>query len=158
MKQSEDKAPLFQVEGLHYWLITEVIKSAFEECAAQTFHMTPYKIYWQPDKTCPPEQVITELYTADAMLEEHQRIKSDPLKVPGCNLETVITAIMIWSNSTHLASFGNVALWPIYLFHGNQSKYTHAKPTSFAAHHLAYIPKVGTIHDCLKLPQLTVLF
>ena len=158
MKQSEDKAPLFQVEGLHYWPITEVIKSAFEECAAQTFHMTPYKIYWQPDKTCPPEQVITELYTADVMLEEHQRIKSDPLKVPGCNLKTVITAIMIWSNSAHLASFGNVALWPIYLFHGNQSKYTHAKPTSFAAHHLAYIPKVGTIHDCLKLPQLTVLF
>ena len=141
VKQPEDVAPEFRVEGLHYRKITEVIKSAFEEPATQMFHTMPYKLFWQPDKTRPPEHIITELYMADAMLQEHENIKSSP--VAGCNLETVITTIMLWSNSTHLTSFGNAALWPIYLFLGNQSKYTWAKPTSFAAHHLAYIPKVG---------------
>jgi len=32
---------------------------------------------------------------------------------------------MLWSDSTHLASFGNASLWPIYLYIGNLSKYIH---------------------------------
>ena len=140
IKQSEDLAPEFLVEGLQYRKITDVVKSAFEEPAAETFHIAPYKTYWQPDKTRSPERVITEVYTADMMLEEHEAIKNS--RPAGYNLETVVAAIMLWSDSTHLASFGNTALWPIYLFIGNQSKYIRAKPTSFAAHHLAYIPKV----------------
>ena len=141
VKRPEDEAPIFHVEGLHYRSITEVVKSAFEEPAAKTFHPTPYKLYWQPDKTCPPERVYTELFTSDAMIHEHEKIKCSP-KNPGCNLKTVVAAIMLWSDSTHLMSFGNVSLWPIYLFLGNQSKYVRTKPTTFAAHHLAYIPKV----------------
>jgi len=84
------------------------------------------------------------------MLQEHKKIKGSP--VAGCNLEMVIATIMLWSDSTHLASFGHAALWPIYLFLGNQSKYTQAKPISFAAHHLAYIPKVCycLAHMCLN--------
>ncbi|KAG2031372.1 hypothetical protein BDR03DRAFT_841017, partial [Suillus americanus] len=101
---------------------------------------SPYKLFWQPDKDKPPECVIMKLYTSDAMLQEHEKIHSQP-RVADCNLETVVAAIMLWSDSTHLASFGNAALWPIYLFIGNQSKYIRSKPTSFAAHHLAYIPK-----------------
>ena len=56
VKRPEDEAPIFHVEGLHYRPITEVIKSAFEEPAAETFHPTPYKLYWQPDKTPPPNE------------------------------------------------------------------------------------------------------
>jgi len=43
----------------------------------------------------------------------------------------------------HLTSFGNTALWLIYKWFGNQSKYPQGKPTSFAAQHVAYIPKVS---------------
>jgi hypothetical protein len=151
VKQTEDTAPEFHIEGLHYRKITKVVKSAFEEPAARMFHHAPYKVFWQPDKTWPPECVVTELYTSDAMLEEYQKVDSKPPEVPGCNLETVITVIMLWSDSTHLASFGNAALWPVYLFLGNQSKYSCAKPKSFAAHHLAYIPKVVFIsRSCCK--------
>jgi hypothetical protein len=60
----------------------------------------------------------------------------------GCDLEQVVAVIMVWSDSMHLASFGQASLWPIYLFLGNQSKYQHAKPSQFAVHHLAYIPLV----------------
>ena len=78
------------------------------------------------------------------MLAEDEKIKTAP-QPPGCTLETVVAAIMLWSDSTHLANFGNAALWPIYMFIGNLSKYTRAKATSFSAHHLAYIPKVSGV-------------
>jgi len=55
----------------------------------------------------------------------------------------VIAPIMVSSDATHLTNFGSASLWPIYLYLGSQSKYTHAKPMSFAAHHLAYVPKVN---------------
>jgi len=54
----------------------------------------------------------------------------------------IVAAMMLWSDSTHLANFGTASLWPVYLFFGNQSKYTHTKPTSYAAHHVAYLPTV----------------
>ncbi|KAJ8592983.1 hypothetical protein M405DRAFT_786759 [Rhizopogon salebrosus TDB-379] len=144
---SEEDAPEFEVEGLHYRKPLEVLKSAYEEVSSRSFHTTPYKLFWQPDEHEFPERIISEVYTADAMLQEHQRIKAQPQE-PGCNLETVVAAIMLWSDSTHLASFGHAALWPIYMFIGNQSKYLRNKPLEFAAHHLAYIPKLpDLVHE-----------
>jgi hypothetical protein len=141
---SEADAPKFTVRGLYYQKFTEVIKSAYEEVSAKSFHTQPFKLFWQPDEDQPPECIISELYTADAMLAEDKKIKTAP-QVPGCTLETIVAAIMLWSDSTHLANFGNASLWPIYMFIGNLSKYTHAKATSFSAHHLAYIPKVSGV-------------
>jgi len=138
---SEAHAPEFEVDGLYYRKPLDVLQSAYGEVAAKSFHAKPYKLFWQPDDDEFPERVITEVYTSDAMLQEHEKLQSQP-REPGCNLETVIAAIMLWSDSTHLASFGNASLWPVYMFIGNQSKYIRSKPTSFAAHHLAYIPKV----------------
>ena len=135
IKQAESAAPEFAVNGLHYRKITDVVKAAFSEPVPETFHLAPYKVFWQPDKMCSPECVFTE--AGDFLLQEHGKTKNSPL-VAGCNFETVVATIMLWSDSTHLASFGNVALWPIYLFIGNQSKYAHAKPSSFVVHHLAY--------------------
>ncbi|KDQ28847.1 hypothetical protein PLEOSDRAFT_1075744 [Pleurotus ostreatus PC15] len=51
---------------------------------------------------------------------------------------------MFWSDSTHLASFGNASLWPLYTLWGNQSKYTRARPTANACNHQAYIPSMLT--------------
>jgi len=45
-------------------------------------------------------------------------------------LETFIVAALLYSDATHLASFGSASLWPIYLFLGNVSKYIRSKPTS----------------------------
>ncbi|KAF9521934.1 hypothetical protein CPB83DRAFT_872126 [Crepidotus variabilis] len=61
---------------------------------------------------------------------------------PRVNRTPVCIGLMIWSDSTHLASFGTATLWPIYLYIRNQSKYIRAKPSEFAAHHLAYIHKL----------------
>ena len=64
---------------------------------------------------------------------------------------------MLWSDCTHLTSFGHASLWPLYLYVGTLSKYTRAKPSSFAAHHLAYIPKSSRIHPKGALLALSIL-
>lgn len=138
---SEADAPKYEVEGLYYRRPLDVIKAALEERAAEDFHIAPYEEYWQPRPNAPHERIFSELYNTDAYIQEHEKIRSQPRN--GCQLETVIAAIMVWSDSTHLTSFGNASLWPIYLYLGNQSKYARAKPSAFAAHHLAYIPKVS---------------
>ena len=66
----------------------------------------------------------------------------DPAHRPEDDLETFIISALLYSDSTHLAAFGAASLWPIYLFLGNVSKYIRSKPTSFSAHHIAYIPTV----------------
>jgi hypothetical protein len=143
-KKPEADAPIFQVDGLHYRNIVEVVKTAIREPQAQRYHMAPFYHFWKPSEDAPAERIYSEIYSSDAMIEEHERIRSEPR---ACTLETVVVPLMVWSDSTHLASFGNASLWPIYLFIGNLSKYIRGKPTSFAAHHIAYIPKVHAIVD-----------
>lgn len=138
---SEHTAPVLEVPGVHHRSLVEVIKTAFSEESAKGFHYTPFKEFWQPSPDAPPERVFSELYNSDVFIEEHAKIMQQPSE-PGPTLETAIASIMLWSDSTHLANFGTASLWPIYAFFGNQSKYVRAKPSSFAAHHVAYIPSV----------------
>ena len=138
---SEEDAPKFEVKGLYYRSIVEVIKSALSEPAAKKFHLFPFKCYWKPGPDEQEERIYSEVYTSDYFLQQYEKIHlqsptGDKPRTP------VILALQFWSDSTHLASFGTASLWPIYLYFGNQLKYTRAKPSSFAAHHLAYIPKV----------------
>jgi Plavaka transposase len=154
--KSEDEAPEFEVSGVFVRNLVDVVKEAFQDPIALTFHMTPYMHFWKPDNA-PAMRLFSELYSSDALLQEHEKICSAP-REPGCELETTVAAIMLWSDSTHLANFGNASLWPIYAFFGNQSKYTRAKPTSFASHHIAYIPAVCP-QQTMSLPgQRLILF
>ena len=142
MHASEEDAPKFEVKGLYYRNLTQVIKSALSEPAAEKFHLFPFQCHWKPGPDEPEERIYSEAYTADYFLQQYERICQQP-RAGDKPRTPVILALMIWSDSTHLASFGTASLWPIYLYFGNLSKYTRAKPSSFAAHHLAYIPKVG---------------
>jgi hypothetical protein len=154
--KSETDAPTFEVKGVFYRPLTEVIKSAFREAAAQSYYLTPFRLFWQRSEDEPPERVISEMYNSDAVIKEHEKIQSQP-REPGCTLETVVASIMLWSDSTHLANFGTAALWPIYAFFGNQSKYTRGKPTSFSAHHIAYIPSVSSPIFFEKIDNLLLI-
>ena len=75
------------------------------------------------------------------MMELYQEIHSLPRK-PGDDLKCVVAPLTLWSDATQLANFGDASLWPIYLYFGNQSKYTRCLPTASACHHVAYIPTV----------------
>ena len=141
---SERLAPKFGVPGLVHRRLLHVIKAALQETSTKHFHLFPYQEFWQPSSGSPPERVYLELYTSEAFLVEHNKIRANCNgQDSGSQMENVVIAITLWSDSTHLTSFGNASLWPIYLYVGNLSKYIRSKPTSNSAHHLTYIPKVN---------------
>jgi hypothetical protein len=160
----EQDAPEFEVEGLLYRPLLDVMVEAFQSPSFQQFHTTPFEYRWDPnydpndpdipvdpyshpqpldDDGLPPlpehhEVMYGEVYTSRPMLKAHHELP----RTATLQLETVIAAYMFWSDSTHLVNFGNASLWPLYTFFGNLSKYTRAKPSSNAGHHQAYFPSV----------------
>lgn len=94
----------------------------------------------------PPIRIWTDCYNSDAMLEEDAKIRSMP-RVPSDDpsVEYAVLPLLLWSDETHLSSFGSAYLWPIYLYFGSLSKYVRGRPTEFAAHHVAYIPRVRSV-------------
>ena len=146
----EEDAPEFSVPGVFVRSLIDIVRDAFQDPAALTFHLTPFQQFWKSSEDEPPVRLYSELYTSDAVLDEDEKIFNQP-RERGCELETVVAAIMLWSDFTLLASFGNASLLPIYAFFGNQSKYMRAKPTAFACHHLAYIPSVCAANSqCIR--------
>jgi hypothetical protein len=144
---SESVAPAFEISGVHYRPLLEVIKGAFQSPDVKRYHWVPFKLFHHsPDG---PVHVYSDIYNSNAMLEEDAKIQAlprDPSDDP--DSEVAIAPILVWSDSTHLTTFGTASLWPIYIFFGNQSKYTRGKPSSYAAHHLAYIPSVSFTLIC----------
>jgi hypothetical protein len=140
-RMTEATVPRFEVHGLFYRRITEVVKAALKESDASQYHLAPFREFWQASPDDPVERLYSELYTSDVLIEAHESVQNS---APNCQLEKVVIPLMLWSDSTQLASFGTASLWPIYLFFGNLSKYVRAKPSSFSAHHIAYIPKVSS--------------
>ncbi|KAJ7478527.1 hypothetical protein FB451DRAFT_1453162, partial [Mycena latifolia] len=138
---SEADAPIFAVPGLFYRPLVEVIKSAVRDVGDRCFHYTPFKQFWAPSPSSPPQRVYDEIYSSEAMVEAHTALQNQPPE-PNCTLERVVLSLMFWSDSTHLASFGDASLWPLYMFFGNQSKWLRVKPRSNVCHHVAYFPKV----------------
>ena len=138
---SESAAPESMVSGLYYHSLLEVLKSACLSPDAQNYHWIPHRLFHKSQGTymC----VYSDIYNSDAMLEEDAKLQAH-LHESGdnCDAEVTILAILLWSDSTHLTNFGMASLWPIYLFLGNISKYTRAKPSAHTAHHLAYVPSV----------------
>ncbi|KAF9218919.1 hypothetical protein BS17DRAFT_719112 [Gyrodon lividus] len=120
--------------------ILDIIKSVFKDSVSLTFHMTPFEEFWKTSD----EQILKvylEAYSSPAMLDAYKEVNALP-RAPKNNYEQVVASLMLWSDATQLTNFGDASLWPVYLFFGNQSKYTHGKPTSGACHHVAYIPVV----------------
>lgn len=97
-----------------------------------------------PDVPYGGERLWGEVYVGDAMNREHEKIRADISRTHVKPYpETVIAAILLYSDSTRLTQFGNASLWPAYGWFGNWTKYDRGKPSSFATHHLAYIPSVS---------------
>jgi hypothetical protein len=139
--QSETSAAKIVIGPIWYRTLCSIIRAALREDLGKSFHIIPFKQFWIPEDGSPPERVFSETYTADAQNQLYEELGAKP-EVLSSNLEVMVLVLMLWSDSTHLANFGTASLWPIYLFFGNLSKYIRCKPSSFAAHHLAYIPSV----------------
>jgi hypothetical protein len=145
-KQTEADAPKLEVSGVLWRNLTAVMESAWGSKAARTYHQKPHILNQQCDDDAPKSirRAWSEVSNSDAVNEEWREIcKNLRAKNPKVNLEKyILVMLMIWSDSTHLAQFGTASMWPMYLYFGNQSKYIRGKPSSMAAHHIAYIPSV----------------
>ena len=135
---SKSDAPTIKI-NVHHRNLMEIVKSGAQASSANLFHWKGFKQFWKPSEIERAERVYGEVYTSDAYLELEDNITVEP----NCTLETTVLPLMIYSDSTHLANFGTAALWPVYIWFGNLSKYVRAKVTSFSAHHLAYLPSVS---------------
>ena len=92
--------------------------------------------------------VYLEVYNSDVMLEADAQLRKQPHKAGDSDdLKYFIVAMVLWSDLTHLTSFGSASLWPVYLYFVNQSKYVRAQPSLFSAHHVAYVPSVSATHS-----------
>jgi hypothetical protein len=140
--KSEEDAPKFTIDGIFHKDLLEVTKSALQDSSGEQFHYAAYQEFWQPEPDHPPERIFSEVYSADAFILEDTKIRTQYASPTMPTIETVVCAFLLYSDATHLTSFGSASLWPIYVFFGNLTKYFRAKASSFAAHHLAYIPKV----------------
>lgn len=108
------------------------------------FHLEPYELLWRR-KDMPKDQytrVHGELYSSPAFLEAHKEIQTARGSDPGCTLPRVVAGLMFGSDGTQLTSFGGAALWPCYMYFGNESKYRRCKPTHNLCNHIAYFQKV----------------
>jgi hypothetical protein len=143
-KMPESNALELEVGGVFHRDIVDVISSVYQSDAVRSFNHVPFKHFWEPLEDSPPERLYGEIYSSQAMLdaddEIHRHCPENDL-----DLEAVTVPILLFSDSTHLASFGTASCWPVYMFFGSQSKYIRAMPTSSACHHIAYMPSVHRI-------------
>ena len=132
----------FTVPGLHHRSISEIIRSVFE--VNIHLHFTPFELWWQPDPDIPPQRIYSDISSSQAFHDAYREVNETPhFHVPGCKLEKTVAAIMVYSDSTHLAQFGTAKLWPIYSFTGNLDKWFRLKPSTHSCEHWAYIPSVS---------------
>lgn len=155
VKQTEVKAPTFQIKDVLIRPLLSVMRDAFQGPEFSNLHLTPFEECWvpsavgkqepdleipfrEPFSDIPPghQRTYGEIYTSRSMMDAYRALPTDP------TLETVVVVFMFWSDATHLATFGTASLWPLYTFFGNCSKYLHLKPTGNHCHHQAYIPSV----------------
>jgi hypothetical protein len=159
-RQKEVDAPKLKVTGLLWRNLTAVMKSAWSSKAAQTYHQKPHILKQQYEEGVPEgvRRAWSEVYNADGVNDEWKKICEELQKKNAkVDLEKyILVMLMIWSDSTHLAQFGTASMWPMYLYFGNQSKYIRNKPSSMAAHHVAYIPSVSMWPHVLSRVELMI--
>ena len=145
VKQREEEAPEFIVDGVLYRDAVEVITKELQDPDSfERIHLKPFEEWWKPSESDDPIRVYSDVYTSDAMLEADQQLQGSQESAPsfGPQLETFAVSVGLYTDSTNLTAFSNASMWPMYMFIGNESKYLRSKPSSFSAHHIAYLPTV----------------
>ncbi|KAG2747684.1 hypothetical protein P692DRAFT_201716227 [Suillus brevipes Sb2] len=141
-KSTDEPSRSFSIPGFHYRPLVGAIRSAFADAQASAFHLLPFKRLWKDPLDGHEERIFDELYTSDSWLEAQDELQRQP-REPGCSLERVIAGLMLFSDATHLATFGTAKAWPLYLYFGNLTKYARSAPKSGACHLVGFLPSSG---------------
>ena len=143
---SEDVAPMLPIPHLYHRRITDIIRTVCSSKAAESFHFTPFTMYWSPDPDKPQEyeQVYADTYMSKSMIDAQTEV-DNLSRVEGDTRERVALGLMMASDSAQLTNFGSASVWPIYLMFANQPKQERVRPSCHAVHHLAYVPSVSVL-------------
>lgn len=128
-------------------LISIIREQLTDPIRCSRFHFEPYSLRWKPPHKTRSIDVHGELYTSTTFIEAHRKLQDSPPEAD-CDLPRRIVALMFWSDATHLTSFGEAKLWPLYVYFGNDSKYERAQPTSHLCTHVAYFRTVSNSVNC----------
>jgi hypothetical protein len=139
-KISEERAYNIEVKGVYYRSLIHIMQDTCMGIHSNDLHLTPYKQF-HDRLDGSTERVRSETYNSDAMYEEHVRLQAAHIAAGGED-EVVVFGKHVWSDSTHLAQFGSLANWPVYVYCGNITQYKRAKPSAHCVNHAAYIPSV----------------
>ena len=115
------------------------------------FLFFPYETLWKRDQNEEPIKIQGELFSLLEFIEADRDVQSMPGE-PGCSLSQVIMALIFWSDTTQLTSFGSAKIWPLYMYFGNDSKYLQCKPSSHLCKHIAYFQSVSQIYSRMSNP------
>lgn len=126
----------------HRNLISVIKEKLGDSRSSSQFHYYPFKSAWKGGDESPEVELYGELYTSRAFRDAHEEVQRKPPSHHNDGLERSIVALMFWSDSTQLTSFGNASLWPCYLFFGNESKYQRCRPSDRMGQQIAYFNKV----------------
>lgn len=136
--------PLTVLDFWHKDLCAEIKHTFATDDAARSFVFDPYLMYHaRPGTNDIPEPVYSELFNAQAIVDEDIRIQHLP-RQPGDDLPRAMAMMMYHSDVTHVTQFGDSKVWPGYLYFGNQTKYESSRPSCHAAHHIAFFPSVSS--------------
>jgi hypothetical protein len=133
---------LHQAAHLYYRSLIAVLREKLANARdVKLFHYEPYQLRWAPPHLDGEVSIYGDLYTSPAFYEAYSDLQKSPGE-PECDLPRVVAGLMFWSDATQLTSFGNVKLWPTYMYFGNESKYRRCKPSCNLSNHVAYFETV----------------
>lgn len=118
-------------------------KLAFSKNNPRFFHYVPYEAYCKDPQNSKVHRVYGEAYESQRMLDAHRAVQRIKLDEP-CNLPRCVASIMVFSDATQLANFGNAKAWPIRIAFGNLSKYERCKPDTKNHYEIGFIPSVSS--------------
>ncbi|KAL0577925.1 hypothetical protein V5O48_004064 [Marasmius crinis-equi] len=144
-KRLETDAPTFLVEEIWYRSALSAVKDDFQDTSFYSFHLKPFKQFWEPAPREPIQRIYGEVYMSDQMLEMEKDVRvRTPLDY---QYKVVAVAIMQCSDRTLLTHFGDRSLWLAYVSFGNRSKYRRTAPSNYVMNHILYVPSVS---DAIK--------
>lgn len=127
-------------------MLSIIRETLSDRSRCKSFRFEPYLMHWKRSRTTSDMgvPVYGELFHSEAFLTAHRQLQEQPLDpTSDCTLPRRIVAMMFWSDSTQLTSFGDAKLWPLYVYFGNESKYQRCAPSAKLCSHAAYFQTVS---------------
>ena len=147
----------YYVPNLHHCSLVDIVIEACSGPASMDYHWHPFEEHWiLPWDLQEKEHVYGEVITLKAFLEADCILQSS-LPEPGCDLPWCIVALMLYLDTTHVAQFGQVKLWPLYTYIGNGSKYVRGWPSAKAGYNVAFLPSVSFYQHHFITISLSIL-